>query len=216
MGIEYAGSNELLWVDQLTDIDSSFLPGFIVVNLANNKPYIMLSGGAPQLVGAPQVNSDWNATIGVAAISNKPTAVSAFTNDAGYLTSLPTKSFNNNPMRSIVTGTGATGFQVSSSRDAEVNYSIAVSTTVSLSGNATGYVVLEVAPTNSATPSDWVEIARTTSGQSGTLVVGLTLTQLGGGQIGGVIPAGYYVKIRSVNTAGTPTYTYNSGQEVLL
>lgn len=40
----------------------------------------------------PQVNSDWNATTGVAAILNKPTIptvptnVSSFTNDAGYLT----------------------------------------------------------------------------------------------------------------------------------
>ncbi len=34
----------------------------------------------------PQVNADWNATEGVAEILNKPTNVSAFTNDAGYLT----------------------------------------------------------------------------------------------------------------------------------
>lgn len=33
------------------------------------------------------VNADWNATSGDAQILNKPTAVSAFTNDAGYLTS---------------------------------------------------------------------------------------------------------------------------------
>lgn len=32
------------------------------------------------------VNADWNATSGDAAILNKPTTVSAFTNDAGYLT----------------------------------------------------------------------------------------------------------------------------------
>ena len=33
-----------------------------------------------------QVNADWNATSGVAQILNKPTNVSAFNNDAGYLT----------------------------------------------------------------------------------------------------------------------------------
>lgn len=33
------------------------------------------------------VNADWNAVSGAAQILNKPTAVSAFTNDAGYLTS---------------------------------------------------------------------------------------------------------------------------------
>lgn len=37
-------------------------------------------------IPAAQVNSDWNASSGVAQILNKPTNVSAFTNDAGYLT----------------------------------------------------------------------------------------------------------------------------------
>lgn len=37
----------------------------------------------------------------------------------------------------------------------------------------------------------------------------------GGGNISSVVPAGYYAKILSVNTAGTPTYTLNSSQEVL-
>lgn len=127
----------------------------------------------------------------------------------------PTLSFNNAPGRSVVATTGATGFQVSSTRASLVNYSVTISTTVSLSGNSTGYVALQICSTNSATAGDWIEVARTASGQSGTLVVGLTLNQTGGGNLSGVVPAGYYAKILSVNTAGTPTYTYNSGQEVL-
>ena len=38
-------------------------------------------------IPAAQVQSDWNATSGMGVILNKPTNVSAFTNDAGYLTS---------------------------------------------------------------------------------------------------------------------------------
>ena len=38
-------------------------------------------------IPAAQVNSDWNATSGVAQILNKPTNISAFTNDSGYITS---------------------------------------------------------------------------------------------------------------------------------
>lgn len=37
-------------------------------------------------IPAAQVNADWNASSGVAQILNKPTNVSSFTNDAGYLT----------------------------------------------------------------------------------------------------------------------------------
>lgn len=137
----------------------------------------------------------------------------------GSLATLPgstTLSFNNSASRAFTTSTGAAGFQVSSSRNSIVNYNITIDTSVSLSGNSKGYVALEVAATNSSTPSDWVEIGRTPSGQSGTLVIGLVLNQTGGGQIGGVVPAGWYAKLRSVNNSGTPTYTYNSGQEVLI
>ena len=45
-------------------------------------------------IPAAQVNADWNATEGAAQILNKPTKVSAFTNDAGYITkdSIPSTS----------------------------------------------------------------------------------------------------------------------------
>src|SRR6202012_2940781 len=53
---------------------------------------VAFSGSYNDLTNRPnipggQVNSDWNASSGVAAILNKPTNVSAFTNDSGYITS---------------------------------------------------------------------------------------------------------------------------------
>lgn len=124
-------------------------------------------------------------------------------------------SFNNAPGRTIQTVAAAgNGWQVSSTHPADVRYSVTIGTTVSLSGNSTGYVVMEIAATNSSTAGNWTEIARVASGQSGTLVIGLTLNQTGGGCLSGSVPAGYYVRVRSVNTAGTPSYTMNSGQEV--
>lgn len=123
---------------------------------------------------------------------------------------------NNAPSRSIVTGTGATGFQISSTRLAQVSYSVTIDTTSTLSGSSKGYVVLETATTNSATPGDWVEIARIPSGQNNTVVIGVSLVQTGGGCMGGLsISPGDYVKIRSVNVSGTPTYTLTSQQERL-
>lgn len=63
---------------------------------AANKPSYTASevGALPDttVIPAAQVNSDWNASSGVAQILNKPTIptvptnVSSFTNDAGYLT----------------------------------------------------------------------------------------------------------------------------------
>ena len=46
-------------------------------------------------IPAAQVNADWNATSGVEEILNKPTNVSAFTNDAGYLTADSLTDLNN-------------------------------------------------------------------------------------------------------------------------
>lgn len=116
---------------------------------------------------------------------------------------------------SIVTGTGATGFQVSSSRDAEVRYSTTIVTTSSIAGSQNGTVVFEIAPTNSATSTDWAEIGRCTNGTSYTLAIAIQGVSTQACQITGYVPAGYYAKIRSINVSGTPTFTYNSGQEVL-
>lgn len=118
--------------------------------------------------------------------------------------------------RSIVTGTGATGFQVSAGRSAFVNYNVTIVTTATIGGNTSGTVVLEIAPTNSATAGDWAEVGRYTNGQSISLALALQSVQTLAGQISGFIPAGYYAKLRSINNSGTPTYTYNSGQKVLI
>ena len=117
--------------------------------------------------------------------------------------------------RSITTSTGATGFQVSATRDALVSYSATIVTTSTLGGGAIGTVVLEIAPTNSATASDWVEVGRMANGNVVGLAIAITNTNTQAGQLSCFVPAGYYVKLRSINTLGTPVYTYNSGREVL-
>jgi len=149
-------------------------------------------------------------TSGVSAGTYKSVTVST----KGIVTGGSNITYNNTPGRSIVTvAAAANGFQISSTKDAIAHYSVTITTTVSLSGNSSGYILFEICPTNSSTASDWIEIDRVPSGQSGTLVVGLTLNQSGGGHVGGMVPTGWYARIRSVNVSGTPTYTYNSGQE---
>lgn len=126
------------------------------------------------------------------------------------------RSFNNTPGRSIVTGTGATGFQVSSMRDAFVTYSPKIVTTATIAGGQDGYTVLEIAATNSATAGDWKELGRVENGQTLSLAIALQSIQPVGAPLTGMVPAGWYTKIRSVNVTGTPTFSSVSGQEVLL
>jgi phage-related tail fiber protein len=100
--------------------------------------------------------------------------------------------------------------QISTTRDAMVSYSIDISATLSISGGQTGNVFLEISPDN----SNWTEISRFTNGNTGTLTIGLNITQTNTGAVSGYVPAGYYRRLRTSAT-GSPTITYRSGQEVL-
>jgi hypothetical protein len=127
------------------------------------------------------------------------------------------RSFSNTPARSIVTvAAAANGFQPSSTRDASVRYSVTIVTTATIGGASSGTVVLEIAATNSTTAGDWQEVARVTNGQAITLAVALQSVQTISGELHCIVPAGYFVRMRSINTSGTPSFTYNSGQEVQL
>lgn len=174
----------------------------------------------------PKDNSITNTNVAIAAVKAEIYSVAS---GQGYsitdadiianwaINGLPLSfSFNNAASRSFTTGTGATGFQVSASRNVMVNYSVTIVSTATIAGSASGTVVLEVAPTNSATPGDWVEIARFTNGQAITLALTLQSVQTLAHVLMAVIPAGYYAKLRTINNAGTPTFSFNSGQEVLL
>lgn len=107
-----------------------------------------------------------------------------------------------------------TCFQVSSTRDATVNYAVDVGTTLSLSGGTTGTVYLRTY-TNSSCTTGAQEITRFVNGNTGTLTVGLNISQNVTGTVSGVIPAGKYVQLVTENTTGTPTFTSRPGQETL-
>lgn len=116
----------------------------------------------------------------------------------------------------VVTSTGAVGTLLSAVRDALVSYPVSVTTTATIAAASSGYVVLEIAPTNSATPGDWVEIGRAAFGQTISVAAALQSVLVQSATLCGVVPAGYYRKLRSVNVSGVPVYAATAGQEVLL
>jgi hypothetical protein len=196
------------------------------------------SSGMGQILNKPtipaaQVQTDWNAVSGLGVLANKPTIPAAqiasdwsqgntaaldFIKNKPSLVTGVVRVFSNGVVsRTIQTvAASANGFQLSASRDAVASYSVTITTSITLLGSSGGYVVLEVCPTNSAVAANWVEVARVASAQGGTVVVGITLNQTGGGHIQAIVPAGYYVRIRSVNSTGTPTFTLTPGQEILI
>lgn len=106
-------------------------------------------------------------------------------------------------------------FQVSATRDVFAIYSIDVSCTLSLIGGQTGSVFLEIA-TNSGFTTGVQELCRFVNGNTGTLTIGLNITQDYTSCMSGYVPAGNYVRIRTDNTVGTPSFAFRSGQETLL
>lgn len=127
----------------------------------------------------------------------------------------PSSRNSSSASRPLVTASNQTGFQISASRDALAIYSCTIVSSASISGAALGVLALETALTNSTTPSDWTEISRTTTGQAVSLAVVLNSISTGATPVIGFIPAGCYVRLREINTSGTPTYSFNSGQEIL-
>ena len=128
----------------------------------------------------------------------------------------PARVFSTVSAKTIQTvAAAANGVQLSATRDARVSYSVTTTTTSTIGGASSGYIVLEICPTNSATPASWVEVSRVSNEQTITLAVVLQSVQTSGGPLTATVPAGYYSRIRSVTSSGTVSFTFRSGQEVL-
>lgn len=117
---------------------------------------------------------------------------------------------------SVQTSTGAVGTQISAAQDSLVFVNPNVSTTANIAGNASLDLVVEVAPTNSATAGDWVEKARFGQSQSLTLAIALQSVQNNKGELVVFCPKGYYVKLRSLTATGTTSSGISSSRAVLL
>lgn len=171
-----------------------------------------------------------------------PTLVSAFTNDSAYINqsgsrtaiSLTTtgtsgvSTYNSStgvlnvpsytppvPLQSLATRVLNTAFQVSTTRNALVNYSVQMTVTATVTSGQNGDVIFEIASDSGFTANvQTVSIAGLS--QVYTLAVALQGVQGQTCVVSGMVPQGYYARIRTVSTTGTPTFTYRAGQEVLM
>lgn len=107
---------------------------------------------------------------------------------------------------------GGTAFQPSSTRPTFVSYSARVVSTISLVAGQAGRVELR---SDSSNPPATVR-ARVAGGISGTLSVGLVVSDTAEGPLSYIVPAGHYVQLVSVNEVGTPTFTLPAQVEIVL
>jgi hypothetical protein len=117
--------------------------------------------------------------------------------------------------QSAVTRSLNSGFQISTTRDAQVFYSVQITVTASIAGGQDGDLFLEIASDSGFTTNLQV-VAVSLGSQSYSLAVALQGVQKGPLNVSGYVPAGYYTRLRTANNVGTPTYLYRAGQEILL
>lgn len=196
--------------------------GFTPYNAANPAGYITSAALTPYATTASlsgYVTSSALTALGYVTPAGARSAISLTTTGSGAATynattgvlNVPTpaataaRSFAS-PVRSL-----NTAFQISASRDAQVVYTVDISVTSLLLAGASGRVYLEYADDAGFT-SNVVTVSSSPNATGGVLNV----TNLGSGNVTGMIPAGKYARIRTQNVSSTPTFTFQSSQEVLL
>jgi hypothetical protein len=164
---------------------------------------------APVTMGATDTASTIQAAT-AAALQTQATLDQVGTLDEFIWPDFPMAHSFANPSRSL-----DSAFQISTTRDAAVYYSVSVASTLSLTAGQLGSVELRYADDSGFT-TNVVTASVSTNGNTGTLTVGLNTVQTSGVIVAGIVPAGKYVKLVSVDTTGTPTQTIVRSQEVLL
>lgn len=192
--------NNMMWCDGTGWLDVTTLLGNVTTSASTiNTSLVSLTGTVATL----------SSTVGTKQNSLGTSNTTAFlSGDLTWRRPTVAKTFN------IQSRSLNTCFQISATQDTFASYSVDIATTLSLSGGTVGTVYLEYSD-NSSCSTNTQEVGRFVNGNTGTLTIGLNLSQNATGTLTGMIPAGKYVNIRTQNNTGTPTFTYRSGQEVM-
>lgn len=222
--VDYAAQRSLLSVLTASEIASGYYP-----LSGNPSAFITSAALSPYLTSATAAST-------YATSASMTTALSAKADSSAMTTALAAKQ---NTLSLTTTGSGAatlvgstlniptpigpaarsfsnparllnTAFQISATRDASVVYTVDISVTSVLLAGASGRVYLEYADDSGFT-TNVVTVNSSPNATGGVLNV----TNLGGGNVSGWIPAGKYVRIRTQNVSQTPTFTFQGSQEVL-
>lgn len=156
-----------------------------------------------------------NPTLTTSGVSAGTYTNSTVTFDAkGRATSASSETFTPTAFSPSLVGTGATGTQISSAKNAFISASFSTQVTVTLGGSPVSRIIGKICATNSATESDWLEIGRTSTSQPTTLTVTVGGVYTQEGEINTPLPKSWYIKF--VNSgSGTHAESAVSGVQNL-
>lgn len=177
-----------------------------VLNIPN---YAVNTGTVTSITAGTGLSGGTITTSGTISMPNVGTAGSyngTVTTDAqGRVTTGTNRSYTN-PTRSL-----NTSFQISTTQDTLVSYAVDITVAALILAGTAGRVYLEYANDTGFTSG----VTTVTSAGSSTGGV-LNITNVNTANLSGVIPAGKFVRLRTANVTGTPTFGFISSQEVLL
>lgn len=187
---------------------ATYNPSTGVLNVPNYAPG---TGTVTSVTAGTGLSGGSITTSGTISMPNTGTAgsYSGITTDAqGRVTAGTVRS------QSAATRSLNTVFQISSTRDAVVQYAVQTTITASIAGGQDGDVFLDIASDSGFTANvQSLDVAPCS--QTYTLAVALQGVQKCAAQVRGFVPAGYYARIRTVSNTGTPAFAYRLSQEVL-
>lgn len=184
-----AFTNDSGYLTAITGTQVTTALGFTPYNATNPSAYVNQAGARSSisLTTTGVGAATYSSSTGVL---NVPTQTRTFAN--------PTRTLN-------------TAFQISTTQDAMVSYAVDITVQAVLIAGASGRVYLEYANEVGFTTG----VTTVTSAGNSTGGV-LSITNLGTANLAGVIPAGKFVRLRTVNVSQTPTFAFMSAQEVLI
>lgn len=175
--------------------------GAIVVNRADMSLHIMTGC----LNRTPTDTPIWPIVSSMVTFSG---STSQYVRGDGSLATFPsaaTKTFSS-PSRAL-----NSCFQISSTLDADFHYKVDVTTGLSLTSGAQG-TVTATSYTNSGCTTGAVVEADGTAAQTGSLVIGLNISQVLSVPLDGTLQGNHWMKITTANTVGSPTFAIRTTQ----
>jgi len=141
------------------------------------------------------------------SVTTTGTGSASYTASTGVINipSTITRTYTN-PTRTL-----NSAFQISATRDCMVSYSVDITVAALLIGGTSGRVFLEYANETGFTTG--VTVVGSAGNSTGGV---LNVTNLGTANLAGLIPAGKFVRLRTANVTGTPTFAFQAAQEVIL
>lgn len=217
MAVTFVGHKLHYTCDDETDISPSWIAGAVVSVTNSGKNYMMLGTGSYTIMA--QAQTDWGEanTSSADYLKNKPTALSAFSNDAGYITSAALSSYLTASTALAVVLTG-----LSTSTNSAITSSDSI---VAALGKLQAQVTAVLTGLNTAITT--ITPSLVGSGATGTQVsatkratIRLGLNESVTSSIGGAATAVINIKICATNSATegswTTLFTFEEDQTVTL